>query len=115
MRRIVLAFFNSRAGLAYAMRTEKAVQQEIFLLLAAVPLALLIGVDTWRRAALIASVLALIAVELLNTCIEKLCDHVTPETHPEIKIVKDMGSAAVLFALIAVGLLWVAAVVDRVW
>ena len=115
MRRIVLAFFNSHAGLAYAIRTEKAVQQEIFLLLAAVPLALLIGVDTWRRAALIASVLALIAVELLNTCIEKLCDHVTPETHPEIKIVKDMGSAAVLLSLIAVGLLWAAAVVERVW
>ena len=37
-----------------------------------------------------------ISVEMLNTAIERLCDHVTPEIHPQIKIVKDMASAAVL-------------------
>ena len=115
MTRIIQAFFNSRAGLLQAVRTDAAVRQEMFLLIPAVPLAFLLSMDNWRRAVLIASVLGIIVVELLNTCVEKLCDHVTPETHTEIKIVKDMGSAAVLFALIAAGLLWLAAVVERVW
>ena len=53
------------------------------------------------------------AVELLNTSIEKLCDHVTPQIHPTIKIVKDMGSAAVLCALLIAGLVWLAALAER--
>ena len=113
MRRIIQAFCNSRAGLMHAMRTETAVRQEIILLIIAVPLAIFIGADVWKRAALVAIVLAVIAVELLNTCLEKLCDHVTPELHPKIKIVKDMGSAAVLFTLVAGGLVWLAAVLEK--
>ena len=65
------------------------------------------------QVALIGVVLLLLAVELLNTCIEKLCDHVTPAIHPQIKVVKDMGSAAVLATLlIAVGV-WLAAIAQR--
>jgi diacylglycerol kinase (ATP) len=54
-----------------------------------------------------------IAIELLNTCIEKLCDHVTPVLHPEVKAVKDMGSAAVFCSLFAAGILWLLALLAR--
>lgn len=37
---------------------------------------------------------AVLAVEALNTAIEELCDHVTPDEHPNIGKVKDLGSAA---------------------
>jgi diacylglycerol kinase (ATP) len=49
------------------------------------------------------------AVELLNTAIEKLCDHVTPERHEQVRAIKDMGSAAVFCALALAALLWGAA------
>src|SRR5438128_2347198 len=39
---------------------------------------------------------AVLAVEALNTAIEELCDHVTPEEHPKIGKVKDLGSGASL-------------------
>ena len=39
---------------------------------------------------------AVIAMELINTAIEKLCNHVTAEQHPVIKKVKDIAAAAVL-------------------
>ena len=35
-----------------------------------------------------------LAVEALNTAIEELCDHVTPEEHPNIGKVKDLASGA---------------------
>jgi diacylglycerol kinase (ATP) len=42
--------------------------------------------------------------ELFNTAIEFLCDRVSPEFDPRIKLVKDISAAAVLIAaLIAVG------------
>lgn len=42
-----------------------------------------------------------LAVEALNTGLEELCDHVTPEEHPHIGRVKDLGSGATLLMLIA--------------
>ncbi|HLP37411.1 diacylglycerol kinase family protein [Lacibacter sp.] len=39
---------------------------------------------------------SVIAMELINTAIEQLCNHVTAEQHPVIKKVKDIAAAAVL-------------------
>ena len=47
-------------------------------MLIAVPAAFLVATDTWRRVALIGVLVLLMIVELLNTAIEKLSDHVTP-------------------------------------
>ena len=44
----------------------------------------------------------LLAVEALNTAIEILCDHVTPEHHPQIKAIKDIAAAASLIILLMV-------------
>ena len=42
-----------------------------------------------------------LAVEALNTGIEELCDHVTPEEHFRIGKIKDIGSGASLLILCA--------------
>lgn len=104
---------NSLAGLKHALKTERALRMEVAVLVAFVPLSLFVGTDLRQRALLIASGLFVIAVELLNTCVEKLCDHVTPVLHPQVKVVKDMGSAAVFCSLLATGLLWLSAVLAR--
>lgn len=109
----IAAFKNSCAGLAFGMRTERAVRQEAIAIVIAVPLALLIGATIWAKIAMIGVLLLLMAVELLNTCIEKLCDHVTPDIHPQIKVVKDMGSAAVLTTLVIAALVWLVAIAER--
>lgn len=113
MEALIKAFKNTCAGLNYALRTERAVRQEAMLLLVAIPLAFFIGSGLWQRVAMIASIIVVIAIELLNTCAEKLCDHVTPERHPQIKIVKDMGSAAVFCALAVAAIIWIAAILER--
>jgi diacylglycerol kinase (ATP) len=58
--------------------------------------------------------LVVLAVELLNTAIEKLADYVTRERHVEIRRIKDFGSAAVFCALCLAGLIWFAAVGLRI-
>lgn len=42
-----------------------------------------------------------LALELVNTALEKLCDLVCPEKNAQIKIIKDMAAGAVLLAAIA--------------
>jgi len=49
---------------------------------------------------LFAVALVLIA-EIFNTAIEKIMDHLSPSTHPAVKIIKDVAAAAVLIAAIA--------------
>lgn len=52
--------------------------------------------------AILAVVTGLVWVaEILNTCVERLADHITKERHPEIGIIKDLAAGAVLVAAIA--------------
>jgi diacylglycerol kinase (ATP) len=113
MDRIIPAFFNSCAGLAYALRTERAVRQEFAIFIVGLPLAFVVGTTGWTRLALILSLVAILCVELLNTCIEKLCDHVTPDIHDTIKVIKDMGSGACFLAQASAALIWLMALAGR--
>lgn len=60
--------------------------------------------------AMIGVILIVLAVELLNTAIEGLSDHVTPEYHSQIGVIKDAGSAAVFCILILGALVWFAGI-----
>lgn len=48
--------------------------------------------------AIIFAIGLVMVTEIINTSIEKIMDHLSPETHPAVKVVKDLASAAVLFA-----------------
>ena len=61
------------------------------------------------------NVLLVMIVELLNTGIETAIDRIGPEWHDLSKRAKDMGSAAVLLALLLCGGIWVAAIVQRIF
>jgi diacylglycerol kinase (ATP) len=112
MSRLLRAAVNSWKGLVAASRTEAAFRQELALLAIAVPLAILITPEPWKRVALVSVVLAVLVVELLNTAIEKLADQLTTAASPGIGRIKDMGSAAALLALIIAGLVWLTAAAE---
>ncbi|MBL0408591.1 diacylglycerol kinase [Microvirga aerilata] len=114
MQNLVAAFCNSIRGIVSASRTERAVRQELVLLLVAIPAALLISPHRWMRVCLIGVILLTLAVELLNTALEKLCDHVTPHWHPAIGSIKDMGSAAVFCMLLLICIVWGTALLEYV-
>ena len=88
-------------------------REEVIALVIAVPLAWLIGTTAMRRVELVAAVGLVLAIELLNTAIEKLADRLTTEHDLQIGRVKDMGSAAVGVALLMSGLFWLFAIVER--
>lgn len=113
MKRLYLATINSWNGLVAAARSEQAIREELVILLIACPLAFFVGVTTARAVELILVVLLLLAVELLNTAIEKLADRLTTDHDEQIGRVKDMGSAAVLAALLIAGIFWIFAIAER--
>ena len=113
MIRFWRATINSRNGLAFAIRSEQAIREELIALALALPLAWLVGATVMRRVELVAAVALVLVVELLNTAIEKLSDRLTTDHDPQIGRVKDMGSAAVGVALVMAGLFWLFAIAER--
>ena len=114
MLRFWRATVNSRNGMAFAIRSEQAVREELVALVLSLPLAWLIGVTLMRRVELVSAVLLVLVVELLNTAIEKLADRLTTDHDPQIGRVKDLGSAAVGVALVVAGLFWLFALAERI-
>ena len=111
--RIRAAFWNTVGGLKEGLSTEAAIKQEFAVACVALPLSFFIAQDLWTWVALVASLLLVLAIEFLNTAIERLCNHIQPEKHDAIRITKDLGSAGVFFALALAGLVWIAALWAR--
>ena len=113
MKRLYNAFFNSMRGLRYGIAHEAALREETMLLAAGIVLGLIVAPSLLWYLMMVGSLLILLAVEFLNTGIEKLADYVTRERQVEIRRIKDFGSAAVFCAICFAGLVWLAAIAVR--
>jgi len=113
LKRLFSATVNSLRGLLDGVRTEPALREEAILLVLVVIAGLVVAPGAGWYAAMIGAVLVVLAVEFLNTAIEKLADHVTQEHNVDIRRIKDFGSAAVFCGLCLAGLVWLAAIAVR--
>ena len=113
MKRLYSATQNSIRGLLDGFKTEPALRDEAVLVVVGLLIGLVIAPSGAWYAGMIGALLIVLAVEFLNTGIEKLADHVTPEQHSEIRRIKDFGSAAVFCSLSLAGLVWLTALAVR--
>jgi len=99
------------SGLKSAWHSEASLRTHV-LMTALLLVALVIlrpSLIWWAVSGLTAALV--IAAELINTALEHLADHLHPEQHPRIKLVKDCAAAAVL--VLSLAGLWLA--VMMVW
>lgn len=106
IRRVCNAFFYSMEGMRAAFRHEDAFRQEVFLAVLLIPAAFFTPASGGGKALMIFSVLLVLIVELLNSAVEAAVDRISLENHALAKRAKDIGSAAVLLALIGVPVVW---------
>ena len=115
MERLIKAWQNSVRAFRRLSTSEKAFQQELVLLAAAIPVAWFLS-TSWRGYwLLVGAVLLLIMVEVLNTGIEAACDAVSREFHIDIQLAKDCGSLAVLISVVIAMIVWGMAIVEAIW
>jgi len=94
-------------GIICALATERSMRVHLTaMILAVIALVFLRAEPLWWALLALAGG-AVIATELVNTALENLVDHLHPELHPKIRVVKDCAAGAVLIA--ALGALGVAA------
>lgn len=111
--RIFKATECSRKGLVAAWRFEAAFRQEAMLAILMFPFSFYLASSAEQWALLVGTLLLVMIVELLNSAIEALTDRVSLERHELSGRAKDMGSAAVTFSLLIVGLVWGVAVYNK--
>ena len=105
MLRLWYAFGYSLQGLRCAL-TQRAFRLELALALVLIPFSWWLNVSKVERLWLIGSVFLVVIVELLNSAIEAAIDRISSERHPLSKQAKDLGSAAVLIAVMHALIAW---------
>lgn len=106
LMRIVRATANSLRGFRAALQSEAAVRQDCLLALVLIPLAFWLTPVAAERALLILPVFILVIVELLNSAIEATVDRISPDLHELSGKAKDIASAAVMFSLLLIVVIW---------
>ncbi len=104
--RIIDAAGYSWSGLQAAFKNEAAFRQELYLFFVLTPIALWLAESGVESALLIGSMLLVLIAELTNSAIEAVVDRFGGELHELSGRAKDVGSAAVLIAIINVFVVW---------
>jgi diacylglycerol kinase (ATP) len=113
LERIARAAGYSWRGLRAAVRHEAAFRQELLLGLPLLLAAPWVGRSALEALLLAGSVVTVWIVELLNSALEALADELSLEQRERLGRAKDLGSAAVMLALLFAAAVWGTVVVAR--
>ncbi len=113
LTRLINATKYSKQGFLAAWKTEEAFRQEVLLAVVMIPLACILPLELIEKLLMISTVFIVVIVEILNSAIEAVVDRFGGEIHPLSGKAKDLGSAAVMAALILCGGVWLAILCNR--
>jgi diacylglycerol kinase (ATP) len=101
-------------GFLHVARTEGSLHQWLWANAASAVLAVLLPLSPGERAAILMGGVFVLALECMNTAVERVVDDVSEARRPRAKQAKDAGSAAVALAGLGVGVAWACAVARMV-
>ena len=105
--RIISAFRNSFNGFRHAAKNETAFQQELVVFVIMVPVAVILPVTRVEKLILVLVMMLVMVAELINSSIESAVDRISLERHPLAGIAKDLGSSAVVAAILMSAVAWI--------
>jgi len=95
------SFVYAWDGIKALLRTEHNTYIHLASAFIVITLGILLHISRTEFLILIVVISMVIVAEVFNTAIEKTMDFISLEKHPQIKLVKDLASAAVLLAAFA--------------
>ena len=93
-------------GFSAALKHEPSFREDLIFVAILTPFAVILPVNAVSTAVMIFSLLLIVIAELLNSAIEATVDRVSLDDHSLAKRAKDIGSAAVMAALVNVVVIW---------
>ena len=104
--RIIAASRNSFRGIRDAWQHESAFRQDVSLSILLLVLSFWLARTVVEWLLLILPLFLLVIVEILNSAIENTIDRISDDHHILSGRAKGMGSAAVMFCLVLIAIVW---------
>ncbi|MGO4710261.1 diacylglycerol kinase family protein [Chryseobacterium sp. 2TAF14] len=97
------SFLNAFRGIFFMLKTERNFQLEVFALLINIFLIFYLKLSNIDTILILIVSFGVLATEIFNTAIEKVCDIIQPEFDKRIGFIKDISAGAVtLIAILSV-------------
>ena len=108
----ILSYVKQRAvwsweGFSHVLTTERSIYQWIFANAISVIAAIALPISVAERSILIMGGIFILAMECMNTAIERVVDDISEDKRDLAKQAKDTASAAVALSAVAVGSAWI--------
>jgi undecaprenol kinase/diacylglycerol kinase (ATP) len=97
------SFYYALEGIVYSIKTGLNLRVQFVAAVAVTVSGFAFKITGTEWIALVICMAFVFSLELINTAIEQLCDAITTDINPRIKIIKDAAAGAVLLAAIASG------------
>ena len=98
--KFIKSFAFAWKGLQYCFLTQPNFRIHLIVLLIVIILGFILQINQIEWLIVTGCAMLVLSMELMNTAIEKICDLITKDIHPVIKVIKDIAAAAVLIAAI---------------
>lgn len=89
------SFKNASKGIWTAFKIGRNIRIETGIGLTALVLGIILHLNVEKLAIILLLNGTIMALEMINSSIETLCDHLHPNKHPQIAMVKDISAGAV--------------------
>lgn len=94
------SFHNAQRGIFYFFRNERNGQIQLLASLLLLVAGFYFHLNKPEWIAVVLNIGLIICLEMCNSALEKICDLITPDYHPVIRVIKDVSAGAVLWASI---------------
>ena len=95
------SFWNAIKGVIWMLNSERNFQIEVLAFLINLLLIVYLKVTPVEASIILIVSFAVLSLEILNTCVEKICDLIQPEYDIRIKIIKDLAAGSVFLMAVA--------------
>lgn len=96
MVKLLKSFKYAAHGLKFCFKTQQNFRIHLLAAVTAVIGGVCLHIDQVQWIIITICISTVLAAELMNTAVEKICDHINPSHHPQIKVIKDVAAGAVL-------------------
>lgn len=87
-------------GIKYFFKSERNGRIQAAIAFAVVAMSFYLGLSPLEWCVILGCIALVIALEMVNTSLERICAMLSLEFHPMIKIIKDVAAGAVLWAAV---------------
>lgn len=94
------SFGYALQGINYFFRNERNGRVQVLIAGCVFLSGILLSISITEWLIILLFTALVISLEMFNSALEKVCDHISPDWHPQIKVIKDMAAGAVLWASI---------------